>query len=373
MRRRRCAVVRRGCVPVGYLITVGLVGVGIASALRPPFRSWPMGLMTWIVSAIPNESPFLAFYWVLAATALAVLQGDLYGPWLWVGLSVASLTLVGTPVLVRRSLRAAQAVERGLDQGLGEAWRDARPAGKRSTAIPWARILFAPVPLLHPGVKRLSNISYGDAGRRNRLDLYRRRNGGATGPVLIHLHGGGSTFAPGRKSFYSRRLLFRLARQGWVCISATYSFATRGHVPRVPDRHQEADRVDSRARHRTWRGPRSDHPREELVRRSPRDDRGLHEKRPRLSTRVRGSGHSVKAIVGLDGYYGSIDSPRQPPPSSPFDYVERGCPPLLIIHGDHDTFTSATRARSLVEEARKNPTTQSSTSNSMAHNTRSTW
>lgn len=40
--------------------------------------------------------------------------------------------------------------------------------------------------------------------------------------MLIHLHGGGFRLAPGRRSFYARRLLFRLARQGWVCISATY-------------------------------------------------------------------------------------------------------------------------------------------------------
>ncbi len=90
------------------------------------------------------------------------------------------------------------------------------------TNPPWGRILFAPLPLFHPGVTRISNLSYGDAGRRNRLDLYRRRRGGSGGPVLIHLHGGGFSFAPGRKSFYARRLLFRLARQGWVCISATY-------------------------------------------------------------------------------------------------------------------------------------------------------
>ena len=71
--------------------------------------------------------------------------------------------------------------------------------------------MFAPLPLFHPGVRRFRNLSYGDAGRRNRLDLYRRRRGGSGGPVLIHLHGGGFSLAPGRKSFYARRLLFRLA------------------------------------------------------------------------------------------------------------------------------------------------------------------
>jgi acetyl esterase/lipase len=38
-------------------------------------------------------------------------------------------------------------------------------------------------------------------------------------------------------------------------------------------------------------------------------------------------------------------------PSSPFDYAARGSAPLLIVHGDQDTFTSAERARELAERA----------------------
>jgi acetyl esterase/lipase len=60
---------------------------------------------------------------------------------------------------------------------------------------------------------------------------------------------------------------------------------------------------------------------------------------------------SVSAIVGLYGYYGTIDS-HQSLPSSPFDYAERGSAPLLIVHGDQDTLTPAKRARALAERAR---------------------
>ena len=60
---------------------------------------------------------------------------------------------------------------------------------------------------------------------------------------------------------------------------------------------------------------------------------------------------SVAVVVGLYGYYGGIAS-RQSLPSSPFDYAARGSAPLLIVHGDQDTFTSATRARALAERAR---------------------
>jgi acetyl esterase/lipase len=69
-------------------------------------------------------------------------------------------------------------------------------------------------------VEALRNLSYGDAGRYNQLDLYRHRSTPAGAPVLVYFHGGG--FYGGRKSFEGRALLFRLASQGWVTISANY-------------------------------------------------------------------------------------------------------------------------------------------------------
>jgi acetyl esterase/lipase len=40
------------------------------------------------------------------------------------------------------------------------------------------------------GLLRDTSLSYGDAGRKNLLDVYHRRPGTAKKPVLIHLHGG---------------------------------------------------------------------------------------------------------------------------------------------------------------------------------------
>jgi hypothetical protein len=51
-------------MPVGFLITAGLVPLGTAASLWPPVRSGPPGLVSWLVSTIPSESPFLAFYWM---------------------------------------------------------------------------------------------------------------------------------------------------------------------------------------------------------------------------------------------------------------------------------------------------------------------
>ena len=340
-------------MPVGFLITAGLVALGMAAALWPPFRSWPVGLATWVVSAIPNESPFLALYWMLAATLLAVSQGDLHGPPAWVALGLAAVTFVGTPVLVRRSLRAAPAIEQAFDRGLGPDWRLAGAVESIARNLPWGRILFAPVPLFHRGVTRRSNLSYGDAGRRNRLDLYRRRDGGSGGPVLIHLHGGGFSFAPGRRSFYARRMLFRLAGQGWVCISATYRLQP---ASTFPDELIDVKKVIAWAR--AWTGEHGGDPDRIVLAGSSYGARlatlaGFTTNDPAFQPGFEQADTSVAAVVGLYGYYGASASHRQPLPSSPFDYAERGSVPLLIVHGDHDTFTSAKRARALAEQARK--------------------
>jgi acetyl esterase/lipase len=337
-------------VSVGLLTTVGLVALGMAASLWPPARSGLPGLVTWLLSAIPNESPFLAFYWMGASALLAFSQGDFHGPWAWVAVGLAAASFLGTPVLVRRILHAAPAIEQALHRDLGPGWRHA--AGEPTAANPpRARILFAPLPLFHPGVRRTSNLSYGDAGRRNRLDLYRRRGARSGGPVLIHLHGGGFSLIPGRKSFYARRLLFRLARQGWVCISATYRLQP---AAAFPDELIDVKKVIAWARARA-----SEHggdPDRIVLVGSSFGARlatlaGFTANDPAFQPGFEQADTSVSAVVGLYGYYGAIAS-RQSLPSSPFDYAERGSAPLLIIHGDQDTFTPATTARALAEQAR---------------------
>jgi acetyl esterase/lipase len=326
-------------VPVGFVVTAALVIVGLAVAVWPPFRSGLLGLAVWLVSAIPNESPSLAFYWLAGSTLLAYGQGDLRGAGVWAALGLAAAPLVAAPILVRRSLRAAPA----LEQALG------RPIPRRP---PWARVLLAPLPLCHPGVKRIANLSYGDAGRRNRLDIYRPRHGDGGGPVLIHLHGGGFSFLPGRRSFYARRLLFRLAREGWVCISATYRLQP---AATFPDELIDVKKVIAWARARALE--HGGDPDRIVLAGSSFGARlatlaGFTANDPAFQPGFEQADTSIAAVVALYGYYGGIAS-RRALPSSPFDYADRGSAPLLIVHGGQDTFTPPGQARTLAEQARR--------------------
>jgi hypothetical protein len=167
-------------MPIGFLITQGIVALGMAASLWPPSRSGLLRVATWFVSAIVNESPFMAFYYMGISTWLAFT--NFHGAQVWLAVGVATAPFIGTPVLVRRSLRSPR------------HRAGARPEPRAALATPgWqvdqtkpalGRIIFAPLPLSHFGVRRIANLSYGDAGRRNRLDLYRRRRGSSGGPVL---------------------------------------------------------------------------------------------------------------------------------------------------------------------------------------------
>lgn len=316
----------------------------MAMSVRPLDRSRPGGVLSWLVSALATESPFLAFYWMAVSTWLAFSQGELHGVDVWAAVGVAMASFAAAPVLVRRSLRAGAEIERALDRGLGHGWRHAGARESIGTTVPWAQVVLAPLPLSHFGVRRISR-AYGDAGRRNRLDLYRSRRASG-GPVLIHLHGGGSRLAPGRKSFYARRLLFRLAREGWVCISANYRLGSAGTFPE--------DLIDvkrtivwARAHATEFGGD----PDRILLAGSSYGARlatlaGFTTGDRALQPGFEAEDTSVAAVVGLYGYYGATSSLRSLP-SSPFDYADRGSPPLLIVHGEQDTLTSAHTARNL--------------------------
>ena len=167
---------------------------------------------------------------LLASTLLAVGQGDIDSPVGWVGLGLAVLTTVGLVVVVRRALRAGPAVDQALGEALGAGWRSAIDpgiAGRLRRRPPCGRILFAPFLVRRRDVERVANVRYGDAGKWNLLDVYRRRSRPSGGPTLVYLHGG--AFRSGRKNNEARPLsTASRARAGCASARTTGSVRPRG-------------------------------------------------------------------------------------------------------------------------------------------------
>jgi acetyl esterase/lipase len=340
-------------MPIGYLVTVVVVAWCTLFALAPPRprRSSPSNLSYWF-GYLLNELPFVAFYWLLAATLLAVSQGDIDSPGGWVVLGLAVLTTVGLVVVAWRGLRAGPAVDRALREGLGAAWRtaiDPGMAARLRRRLPWARILFEPFPVRRRDVERVANIRYDEAGRRNLLDVYRHRSHPSGAPTLVYLHGG--AFRGGSRRREGRPLLHRLAGQGWVCISADYRLSP---AVKFPDHHIDTKKVIAWVREHGHEygadpavvfvaGSSAGGHLAALAALTPND--------PAFQPGFEDADTSVTAAVCLYGYYGGLGTGERLP-SSPHAHVRADAPPFFIAHGDQDTIVLVEDARRFVERLR---------------------
>ncbi len=76
-----------------------------------------------------------------------------------------------------------------------------------------------------------SNISYGEYGSANRLDIWRRPDLDPTGkaPVLFQIPGGAWT--TGNKRGQAHPLMSHLAELGWICVAVNYRHSPRNTWP----------------------------------------------------------------------------------------------------------------------------------------------
>ncbi len=337
--------------PVGYLVTTVLLAVWTFFAVAPPRprHSSPSNRSYWF-GYLLNELPFVAFYWLAASTGLALSEGAAGS---WVGttaLAVGAATTAGLALVAWRGPQARRSVDAALEEALGPSWRDTIDpdlAGQLRRNLPLARILFLPFSVRRRSVERVANISYGDAGRWNLLDVYRHRSRPSGCPTLVYLHGG--AFRSGRKNKEARALLYRLASQGWLCVSANYRLSP---AAQFPDHLVDVKKVIAWVRS-TGREYGAD-PTVLFVAGSSAGGNlaaaaALTSGEPRFQPGFEHVDTSVTAAISLYGYYGNYNGAVA---SSPASYVRADAPPFFIAHGDHDTIVLPEDARAFVQTLR---------------------
>ena len=338
-------------MPIGYLVTTALAALCTVFALAPPRprQSSRSNRSYWLLGFLANELPFVVFYWLLASTLLALVQGDLNSSVGWVAFGVAVVTMLGLALIAWRGLQAGPALDRALSEGLGPGWRNAVDPGltaRLRRRLPLGLILFAPFFMRRRDVIRVADVGYGDAGRRNQLDVYHQRSRPSGGPVLVYLHGG--AFRSGRKNREARPLLYHLASQGWVCISANYRLSP---AATFPDHLVDVKKVIAWARKYG-----SEYGADTGAVFTAGSSAGGHlasmaaltANDPRFQPGFEREDTSVTAAIVLYGYFGSLSS-KDDLPSSPLAYVEGDAPPFFVAHGDHDTVVIVEDARAFVE------------------------
>jgi acetyl esterase/lipase len=317
-------------MPIGYLVSTGLMAAAVVSAVarHQPRGSSPFRL-TAAIGFLLNW-PLAVGLMLAVSTAFTIDQSGVGSPVFWIGLALTVLAWSGLVVLLQRARPTGLLVERALDEGLGAG---VGPAARRRH---------------DRGVERIANIRYGPARRRNLLDVYRRRGHQPDGPTLIYLHPGAFYF--GNKRFGARRLLSRLAAQGWVCVSANYRLLP---AAKFPDPVIDLKRVIAWVRehgHEYGADPTSvflagssaGAHLASLAAFTPND--------PVFQPGFEDVDTSVAGAICLYGYYGPVAS--GPLPSSPLDYVTADAPPCFVAHGDQDGFVIVDDARRFVAQLR---------------------
>lgn len=213
------------------------------------------------------------------------------------------------------------------------------------------------------------NLTYGDRGVRNNLDIWRRADLplDARAPVLIQIHG--SAWVKGSKRGQGYPLMAHMAERGWVCVAINYALAPAARWP--------AHIIDVK-RAIAW-------VKREIASFGGDPDfvvvtggsagghlsalAAVSANNPVFQPGFESADTSVQAAVPLYGVYDLLDRAGDSPAEqeaflrrvvigasheeayeiwdagSPLSHVRPDAPPVFIIHGSIDTFTNCEQAR----------------------------
>lgn len=336
------------------IVFTSLTALILVMVLASPRLPGRLRRLDMYLAAAYNEATVLFMVLTLVTVAAMMLNGDWTTVLDWVSLGLAGFIMVVLVLLTWRATLDRPVLVGALDEGLGARWRSVATPGSLvalDRGPRWGRALFVPFVWRPRRVERVANISYGPAGRFNSLDLFCRRDRPAGTPVLVYLHGGG--YSSGAKGREGRELLFRLAGQGWVTITANYRLRPRADFfDQLADAKQVLGWVHEHV---------ADYGGDPSLLVASGGSAGAHlstiaalsQNDPALQPGLESADTSVAAVIGFygwyDGYYemGSVDSPV-----GPLGYSSADAPPFLVIHGRQDPVATVGDARRLVAHLR---------------------
>jgi len=215
------------------LVAGGVAAATTANAVKPfatkgtaAVPSFASGLLT---SELPRETAALQ----VATLAGLAATGRVHGITGRLATLATLGSLAGLATLDRVAARSGEVLEAALVEALGADYRnalgtyEARPVGAPLRRVD-VRVRFKAD---RRQFVRGPVLTYGDAGRRNELDVWRRSDlrSDAAAPVLLQIHGGAWTI--GKKETQGVPLMKHLAAQGWVCVAINYRLSPRDGWP----------------------------------------------------------------------------------------------------------------------------------------------
>ncbi|CAM4087384.1 Carboxylesterase NlhH [Mycobacterium basiliense] len=216
---------------VGALVVAAVTAVSTLNAYRPLARKGFLSLWSWLFGLVVTEFPLPTLASQLCG--LVVTAQRLTRPVRAISWLVAAFSTLGLVNFSRAGHQADALLNAALDSGLGTdrradsaaLWR--RPAGGGTAKTPGPlRMLRIYRDYAHDG-----DISYGEFGSANHLDIWRRPDLDRTGkaPVLFQIPGGAWT--TGNKRGQAHPLMSHLAELGWICVAINYRHSPRNTWP----------------------------------------------------------------------------------------------------------------------------------------------
>ena len=209
--------------------TRALVYAALTGNAIRPLPGFRVGVPSFFAGWLTNE---MAPHWlaITAADGAAHLTRGRRDP---VALALTGATAAGLGYLIRLARRDQLTAEAALTEALGADYRaqPGGPATEAEEASQW-RALVNPFGIFradNPAIRVERDIAFGDAGRRNYLDLYLPKGPVENAPVLLQVHGG--AWIIGNKEEQGIPLMQHLAAKGWVCVAINYRLSPRDPWP----------------------------------------------------------------------------------------------------------------------------------------------
>lgn len=322
-----------------------------------------------------SELALFHIAWQSIATLVFAAEGALTAWPGWLGLAITFASWLGLYVLQLRAGLARGVLDVALAEVRNVEFAEALGAA-RMVVGPGAtkRDLLLPFQMRRAGIERLGNISYGEAGKRNLLDLWRPSERREACPVMLQIHGGGWCF--GNKDQQALPLLNLMPQLGWICVAPNYRLSP---AATFPDHIIDVKKVI-----RWIREHGADYgcdPRLIVVTGGSAGGHltalaGLTANLPQFQPGFEEVDTSVAACVPFYGIYDFLDrneirgaasiesflekrvlkcskSERERwEDASPLSHVHAGAPPFFVIHGTHDTLAFVEEARGFVAALR---------------------
>ncbi len=204
-----------------------------ANAIRPASRSRRIAAAAFAIGWPVSELPLLTLAGQTAVTTAGLRRGGWRTRDGQLSLVVQAASAAGLIALQRSAQHSPQVLEDALRSGLGPDFRDVTAA---AGLTPGTDPAIAPMTVAPTWIRRRryvahQGIAYGPAGRRNRLDIWRRLDlpAGDRAPVLVQVPGGG--WVSGERRWQAYPLMSRLVDAGWVCVPVNYRLSPKATWP----------------------------------------------------------------------------------------------------------------------------------------------